>query len=358
MVVAAAIPLLIAGPVAGWLADHFSRRTILVSGQFLRVALSATLIFVLIADWSGTAAVLWALGLCTNRVLYNARIASVRHVVRDHELVAANSLSLMLSSVSGVVGASMAILASRYLGSTAMILVIVGHSVAVLMWCRIRTPLGGGAEHVEVTWAEVVKQFRHAKTRYSIVATSSHRLIFGGLLAATALRVDSLATGTTIAFGSVVACNGLGSFLGTLSAEWVNEHLHRKPLTVLTFAATATSTGLSCALDDRFSYLTNVLLVAFFFWTLASVACGLTKNFAALFLARMGVGAGEAPLAPAAFSLLSQSFPRHQLSLATNVYSAGSTIGSGIALGIGGFAIAATSHLGAIDLPLVGTIHS
>lgn len=268
MVVAAAIPLLIAGPVAGWLADHFSRRTILVSGQFLRVALSATLIFVLIADWSGTAAVLWALGLCTNRVLYNARIASVRHVVRDHELVAANSLSLMLSSVSGVVGASMAILASRYLGSTAMILVIVGHSVAVLMWCRIRTPLGGGAEHVEVTWAEVVKQFRHAKTRYSIVATSSHRLIFGGLLAATALRVDSLATGTTIAFGSVVACNGLGSFLGTLSAEWVNEHLHRKPLTVLTFAATATSTGLSCALDDRFSYLTNVLLVAFFFQNL------------------------------------------------------------------------------------------
>lgn len=110
-------------------------------------------------------------------------------------------------------------------------------------------------------------------------------------------------------------------------------------------------------LVDRFSRK-NVLLVAFFFWTLASVACGLTKNFAALFLARMGVGAGEAPLAPAAFSLLSQSFPRHQLSLATNVYSAGSTIGSGIALGIGGFAIAATSHLGVVDLPLAGTIHS
>ena len=39
-------------------------------------------------------------------------------------------------------------------------------------------------------------------------------------------------------------------------------------MTVLTFAATATSTGLSCALDDRFSYLTNVLLVAFFFQNL------------------------------------------------------------------------------------------
>jgi len=268
MVVAAAIPLLIAGPVAGWLADRFSRRMILVSGQLLRIALSTTLMFVLIADWSGTATVLWALGLCANRVQYNARIASVRHVVRDHELVAANSLSLMLSSVSGVVGASVAILASRYLGATAMVLVMVGHSVAMMMWCRIRTPLGGGTEHVEVTWAEVVEQFRHAKTRYSIAATSSHRLIFGVVLSAIALRVDSLATGTTIAFGSVVACNGLGSFLGTLSAEWVNEHLHRKPLTVLTFAATATSTGLSCAIDDRFAYLTNVLVVAFLFQNL------------------------------------------------------------------------------------------
>lgn len=268
MVVAAAIPLLCAGPLAGYLSDHFSRRSILVSGQIVRMVSATFLVVALHLDWSIMAIALWAMGLCTNRVLYNARVASLRHVVRDHELVAANSLSLMLGSVSGVVGASIAVVSLRFLGPSAPTLVIVGHAIAMLMWCRIRSVLGGGSEHVHVRWSVVVEQFRRSKTRYSMVATSLHRLIFGCILAATALRVDSLATGTTIAFGSVIAGNGLGSFLGTLSAEWTNEHLHRKPLTVATFALTAMFTGAACAVDNRYGYLTTVVLVAFLFQNL------------------------------------------------------------------------------------------
>lgn len=268
MVIAAAIPLLCAGPLAGYLSDHFSRRSILVSGQIVRMLSAFMLLVSLHWHWSAVAIGLWALGLCTNRVLYNARIASLRHVVRDHELVAANSLSLMLGSVSGVVGASIAVVSMRFLGASALTLAIVGHATAMIMWCRIRSVLGGGAEHEHVRWSEVVEQFRHSKTRYSMVATSSHRLIFGCILAATALRVDSLATGTTIAFGSVIAANGLGSFLGTLTAEWANENLHRKPLTVVTFALTAVFAGTACAFDDRYGYLTTVVLVAFLFQNL------------------------------------------------------------------------------------------
>ena len=268
MVIAAAIPLLCAGPLAGYLSDHFSRRSILVSGQVVRMLSATMLLLSLHLDWSTVTIGLWAVGLCTNRVLYNARIASLRHVVRDHELVAANSLSLSLGSVSGVLGASIGVASLRLLGASALTLVILGHASAMVTWCRIRAILGGGAEHQHVRWSVVVEQFRHSKTRYSMVATSLHRLIFGCILAATALRVDSLATGTTIAFGSVIAANGLGSFLGTLSAEWVNEHLHRKPLTVATFAITSAFTGVSCAFDDRFIYLANVILVAFLFQNL------------------------------------------------------------------------------------------
>ena len=268
MVIAAAIPLLCGGPLAGYLSDHFPRRSILVSGQVVRMLSAAMLLLSLHLDWSTVAIGLWTVGLCTNRVLYNARIASLRHVVRDHELVAANSLSLLLGSVSGVFGASIGVASFRVLGAGALTLVIVGHASAMITWCRIRTVLGGGAEHEHVRWSAVVEQFRHSKTRYSMVATSSHRLIFGCILASTALRLDSLATGTTVAFGSVIAANGLGSFLGTLTAEWVNEHLHRKPLTVATFAITSTFTGVSCALDDRCIYLVNVILVAFLFQNL------------------------------------------------------------------------------------------
>lgn len=268
MVVASAIPLLCAGPLAGYLSDQFSRRSILVSGQIVRMVAAALLLVALHLDWSIMAIALWALGLCTNRVLYNARVASLRHVVRDHELVAANSLSLMLGSVSGVVGASIAVMSLSFIGPLTPTLVFVGHAIAMIMWCRIRSMLGGGSEHVHVQWSVVLEQFRRSKTRYSMVATSAHRLIFGCILAATALRVDFLATGTTIAFGSVIAGNGLGSFLGTLSAEWSNEHLHRKPLTVATFALTAVFTGVACAFDERYGYLTTVVVVAFLFQNL------------------------------------------------------------------------------------------
>lgn len=109
-------------------------------------------------------------------------------------------------------------------------------------------------------------------------------------------------------------------------------------------------------LVDRFSRK-KLLLVAFAFWTLASTACGLAKTFFALFLARMAVGAGEAPLTPAAYSLLAQSFGRNRLALAANLYSAGSTIGAGLALGLGGLVIQATSQLGTINLPIIGEIN-
>ncbi len=55
-----------------------------------------------------------------------------------------------------------------------------------------------------------------------------------------------------------------------------------------------------------------IISASVFFWSLTTVGCGLTNNFTQLFAARMGVGAGEAGLAPPAYSLILDSFrPRH-----------------------------------------------
>jgi MFS family permease len=64
--------------------------------------------------------------------------------------------------------------------------------------------------------------------------------------------------------------------------------------------------------------------------------CGFTKNFISLFLARMGVGVGEAALSPAAFSILSDIYPKEKLPQATAIYSLGITIGGGLAYILGG----------------------
>jgi MFS family permease len=56
------------------------------------------------------------------------------------------------------------------------------------------------------------------------------------------------------------------------------------------------------------------------------------RGFWTLFLARMGVGVGEATLSPSAFSLLSDYFPKERLGTALSIFSMGVFFGSGLAL--------------------------
>ena len=75
----------------------------------------------------------------------------------------------------------------------------------------------------------------------------------------------------------------------------------------------------------------RVITVGMFFWSLMTAACGTAQSFAALFAARMGVGLGEAALGPAAYSMLSDLFPRRLLPAAIGVFAAAPFIGVGLA---------------------------
>src|SRR4029450_10448741 len=69
----------------------------------------------------------------------------------------------------------------------------------------------------------------------------------------------------------------------------------------------------------------------------------------------MGVGVGEATLAPGAFSLITDYFPKERLGRALSVYSMGIFIGSGLALLVGGSVVQATPKMPAIEGPLFGS---
>jgi len=91
-------------------------------------------------------------------------------------------------------------------------------------------------------------------------------------------------------------------------------------------------------------------------WSLTTAACALTRNYAGLFLARIGVGVGEATLSPAAYSMLGDYFPREKLGRAMAVYSIGVPLGSGIALVAGSLVVKFVTDGPAIDLPLLGAM--
>jgi MFS family permease len=56
-------------------------------------------------------------------------------------------------------------------------------------------------------------------------------------------------------------------------------------------------------------------------WSGFTASCGLAQTFETMLLLRMGVGVGEAALSPAAYSLITDCFPRERLATALSVYS-------------------------------------
>lgn len=91
-------------------------------------------------------------------------------------------------------------------------------------------------------------------------------------------------------------------------------------------------------------------------WSAMTIACGLVSSFAGLFIARMGVGVGEAVLSPAAYSIISDSFDRRRLGLAMGVFGLGSAVGAGLALMIGGAVMSLVAGAETLTLPLFGTV--
>ncbi len=87
-----------------------------------------------------------------------------------------------------------------------------------------------------------------------------------------------------------------------------------------------------------------------------TVLCGLASNYWQLFLARVGVGVGEAALSPAAYSIISDSFPKEKRGLPINMYSAGILCGAGLAYIFGGIAVQFAMTGGAQDIFLLGEL--
>ena len=100
----------------------------------------------------------------------------------------------------------------------------------------------------------------------------------------------------------------------------------------------------------------HVIAIGIFVWSLMTVACGLTKNYWQIFLARIGVGVGEATLSPTTTSLLGDYFPREDLPLAISIFQAGPIVGTGIAFVIGGMVLQLVGDSPPLVLPYFGEL--
>ncbi len=119
----------------------------------------------------------------------------------------------------------------------------------------------------------------------------------------------------------------------------------------LAFAIFYTGLGIPLGrMADRMNR-TRIIMGGIVIWSLMTATCGLARNFGQLFLARVGVGVGEAALTPSAYSILSDYFKGPRLTRALSIYTSAIYIGAGLALIIGGAVIAAVP---ALDIPGLG----
>ena len=99
-----------------------------------------------------------------------------------------------------------------------------------------------------------------------------------------------------------------------------------------------------------------IIAIGIAVWSIATAVCGTAKSFFQLFAARMAVGVGEAALSPAAYSMITDAFPKSKLGVALGVYSMGSFLGAGLAYIIGGVAIEMVTKIGIVEMPIIGTV--
>jgi len=100
----------------------------------------------------------------------------------------------------------------------------------------------------------------------------------------------------------------------------------------------------------------NILIFQVVVWSAFTAICGLVRNYAQLFMARVGVGAAEAGLVPATWSIIGDSFDAERLPRAFSIYLMAPYLGGGLAMVAGGVLLRAAEGWQAYSLPLIGVL--
>jgi predicted MFS family arabinose efflux permease len=145
---------------------------------------------------------------------------------------------------------------------------------------------------------------------------------------------------TLLVLSLVYMCNAIDRNVLTVLMEPIK---HAFTLSDSRLGLLATGFGVSYAVSglvfgiaaDR-TNRRNLIAGCLTFWSGATALCGAAGSFLLLFLARLGVGIGEAGASPAAMSMIADLYPAGRRGTAMSVYYLSTSIGFMIALALGG----------------------
>jgi MFS family permease len=146
----------------------------------------------------------------------------------------------------------------------------------------------------------------------------------------------------------------MGLLVGPIRESFQISDTQYSLLAGLAFSLFYAAMGLPLARIADLGNRRNLIAVGITVWSFMTALCGLASGYWTLFAARIGVGVGEATLGPAAYSMITDYFPKSVLARALSVYMVGVTLGSGLAYMVGGAIVGYVENMDEIVLPLLG----
>ena len=129
----------------------------------------------------------------------------------------------------------------------------------------------------------------------------------------------------------------LSILLEDIRAEFALSDLQLGLLSGIAFALFYATLGIPIAkLADRYNRVT-IVSIAVAVWSFMTTLCGAAGSFWQLFMARVGVGVGEAGGSPPSHSIISDYFNREERSFAMSIFFMGGPLGMLFGLIMGGF---------------------
>lgn len=148
----------------------------------------------------------------------------------------------------------------------------------------------------------------------------------------------------------------MGLLVGPIRESFAISDTQYSLLAGLAFSLFYAVMGLPLARIADLGNRRNLISAGIAVWSFMTALCGLAHGYWSLFAARVGVGVGEATLGPAAYSMITDYFPKSLLARALSVYMIGVTLGSGLAYMVGGAVVGHVSNMDEIILPLLGEV--
>lgn len=267
VVLAQTLSLFLVSPVAGVVADRFSRKAIMITADLVRAGLALGFLFITTVDRVWLAYVLTAALMGVAAFFNPAHTATIPNITMRRELMAANALASASWAAMLAIGAALGGVVAALLGTgAAFVINAVGYLVSA--WCISTVPLPASPMAETSSpgrprngWQDFWHGVRYMWARPYVLRLLSVKAwstgVSGGLLILFALFGEGIFQAGAMGMGSLYMARGLGATLGPLLARRLIGDTPEAMLRTISLAF-----GISASFHLAFAYMPALWLAA------------------------------------------------------------------------------------------------